>query len=66
VVASHLYGFQLSRGLLRPDPATWLLPVIRHQCDEASCHCPSHWVTESTADNAADFTPPAERCRDRR
>jgi hypothetical protein len=56
VVASHVYGFQLSRGLLRPDPATGLLPVIRHRCDEASCHRPSHWVTGSAADNAADFT----------
>ena len=55
VVASHVYGFQLSRGLLRPDPATRLLPVIRHRCDEASCHRPSHWATGSTADNAADF-----------
>ena len=56
VVASHVYGFQLSRGLLRPDPATGLLPVVRHRCDEASCHRPSHWVTGSTADNVADFT----------
>jgi hypothetical protein len=30
--------------------------VIRHRCDEASCHRPSHWVTGSTADNMADFT----------
>jgi hypothetical protein len=56
VVASHVYGFQLSRGLLRPDPGTGLLPVVRHRCDEASCHRPSHWVTGSTADNVADFT----------
>jgi hypothetical protein len=28
VMASHVYGFQLSRGLLPPDPATGLLPVI--------------------------------------
>jgi hypothetical protein len=56
VVASHVYGFQLSRGLLRPDPATGLLPVVRHRCDEASCHRPSHWVTGSPADNVADFT----------
>jgi hypothetical protein len=56
VVASHVYGFQLSRGLLRPDPGTGLLPVIRHRCDEASCHRPSHWVTGSAGDNVADFT----------
>jgi hypothetical protein len=56
VVASHVYGFQLSRGLLRPDSAAGLLPVIRHRCDEASCHRPSHWVTGSAADNVADFT----------
>lgn len=30
--------------------------MIRHRCDEASCHRPSHWVTGSTADNVADFT----------
>jgi hypothetical protein len=45
------------RGLLRRDPATGLLPVIRHRCDEASCHRPSHWVTGP----AADFTA-RERC----
>jgi hypothetical protein len=56
MVASHVYGFQLSRGLLRPDPATGLLPVIRHRCDEVSCHRPSHWVTGCTADSVADFT----------
>jgi hypothetical protein len=55
VVASHVYGFQLSRGLLRPDPVTGLLPNIRHRCDEAGCHRPSHWVTGSAADNAADY-----------
>jgi hypothetical protein len=55
VVASHVYGFQLSRGLLRPAPGTGLLPVIRHRCDEASCHRPSHWVTGTTADNTADY-----------
>ena len=51
-----MYGFQLSRGLLRPGPATGLLPVIRYRCDEASCHRSSHWVTGSTADNATDYT----------
>jgi hypothetical protein len=56
VVASHVYGFQLTRGLLRPDPVTGLLLVVRHRCDEASCHRPSHWVTGSVADNVADFT----------
>jgi hypothetical protein len=55
VLASHVYGFQLSRGLLRPD-ATGRIPMIRHRCDEASCHRPSHWVTGSAADNAADYT----------
>jgi hypothetical protein len=28
VVASHVYGFQLSRGLLRPDPVTVCVPRI--------------------------------------
>ncbi len=40
VVTSYVYGFQFSRGLLRPDPATGLLPVIRHRCDEAICPPP--------------------------
>jgi hypothetical protein len=55
VVASHVYGYQLPRGLVRPDPETGLLPDIRHRCDEASCHRPSDWVTGSAADNAADY-----------
>ena len=55
VLVSHVYGFQLSRGLIRPDPVTGRVPVVQHRCDEASCHRPSHWVTGSTADNAADY-----------
>jgi hypothetical protein len=54
VVASHVYGFQLSRGPLRPA-ADGKLPVIRHRCDESGCHNPSHWLTGSVKDNAADY-----------
>ena len=55
VVASHVYGYQLSRGPLRPD-ADGKLPVIRHRCDESSCHNPSHWLTGTIKDNADDYT----------
>jgi hypothetical protein len=55
VVASHVFGFQMSRGLLHPDPVTGRLPIIRHRCDEPSCHQPSHWVSGTSADNAADY-----------
>jgi hypothetical protein len=54
VVASHVYGYQLSRGPLRPGP-DGKLPVIRHVCDESSCHNPAHWITGTVADNAADY-----------
>lgn len=55
VIASHVYGFQLSRGLLQPDPGTGRLAVIRHRCDEASCHNPAHWASGTSGDNAADY-----------
>lgn len=55
VVAAHVFGYQLSRGLLRPGPEAGKLPVIRHKCDEASCGNPSHWISGTTADNAADY-----------
>jgi hypothetical protein len=54
VVASHVYGHQLSRGPLQPD-ADGRLPVIRHTCDESSCHNPSHWITGTVRQNAADY-----------
>lgn len=60
VVASHVYGHQLSRGPLRPD-ADGRLPVIRHICDEPSCHNPSHWITGTVRQNAADYTARAGR-----
>jgi hypothetical protein len=53
VVASHIFGFQLSRGLLRPVGG--LIPLVRHRCDEPSCHRPSHWVSGTVAQNAADY-----------
>ena len=40
---------------MHTGPVTGLLPSIRHRCDEASCHRPSHGVTGSAAGNAADY-----------
>jgi len=54
VVASHVYGYQLSRGVLRPG-ADGQLPVIRHQRDEASCHNPAHWGGGTALDNSRDY-----------
>ncbi len=54
VVASHAYGYQLVFGALVMDAAG--LRVIRHRCDNASCHRPSHRVTGDAAANAADYT----------
>lgn len=31
------------------------MPLIRHRCDEASCHNPACWMTGTGADNAADY-----------
>jgi hypothetical protein len=59
VVASHVFGYQLSRGILRSGD-DGEVPLIRHRCDEASCHNPSHWMTGSVQDNALDY---AERAR---
>jgi hypothetical protein len=55
VVAGHVFGWQISRGLLHPDPVTGQLPVIRHSCDEALCCRPGHWVAGSPAENTADY-----------
>jgi hypothetical protein len=59
VVASHVYGYQLVYGVLVLDASG--LAVVRHRCDNASCHRPSHWVTGDAAANAADY---AERRED--
>jgi hypothetical protein len=59
VVASHVYGYQLSRGPLRPG-ANGQVPVIRHRCDEPSCHNPSHWITGSVRDNSLDYAARAD------
>src|SRR5258708_22318106 len=53
VVASHVYGYQLVYGALAMDADG--IPLIRHRCDNASCHRPSHWVTGDAAANAADY-----------
>ena len=52
-VASHVYGYQLVYGALVLDASG--VPVIRHRCDNASCHRPSHWVTGAPRDNTADY-----------
>lgn len=52
-VVSHVFGYQLVFGALVIDAAR--LPLIRHRCDNASCHRPSHWVTGDAAANAADY-----------
>ena len=44
-----------SPGPLRPD-ADGKLAVIRHRCDESSCHNPARWLTGTVKDNAADYT----------
>jgi len=54
VVAAHVFGWQLSRGPLRPG-ADGRLPVIRHRCDFPACLNPVHWLTGTTADNSADY-----------
>ena len=55
VIASHVFGWQLSRGILAADPVTGRLPLICHRCDEPSCHNPAHWVCGTAADNWADY-----------
>lgn len=55
VVAGQVLGWQLSRGLLLPDPVTGRLPIIRHTCDESSCCRPGHLAAGSPAQNAADY-----------
>jgi hypothetical protein len=54
VIAAPVFGYQLSRGLLRPGP-DGRLPVIRHTCDESACTNPSHWILGTKAANAADY-----------
>ncbi len=53
VVASHVYGYQLTYGALRITESG--LPLIRHTCDNASCHRPGHWLQGDEAANARDY-----------
>src|SRR5260370_36085763 len=53
VVASHLYGYQLGFGALVMDANG--IALVRHRCDNASCHRPSHWAPGDAAANAADY-----------
>lgn len=54
VLASHVFGYQLSRGPLERD-ADGRMPIVRHRCDETSCHNPACWALGTGADNAADY-----------
>lgn len=54
VVSALVFGWQLSRGPLRPGPGG-RLPVIRHRCDFGACCNPSHWQLGSHAQNAGDY-----------
>lgn len=55
VIAAPVFGWQISRGPLRPE-ADGTLPVIRHSCDESACLNPLHWLTGTRRDNMADWT----------
>jgi hypothetical protein len=55
VIAAPVFGWQLSRGPLRPE-RDGRLPVIRHTCDEAACANPLHWILGTRKDNMADYT----------
>jgi hypothetical protein len=52
-VASHLYGYQLVYGAQVLDDNG--VALIRHRCDNASCHRPSCWVPGDAKTNAADY-----------
>ncbi|MCU1641498.1 MAG: hypothetical protein JWN03_1773, partial [Nocardia sp.] len=41
VVTAHVYGWQLTCGVIRPRPGED--PVIAHTCDETACQNPTHW-----------------------
>lgn len=51
VVISHRYGYALLHGLdaLHADQ------VVRHLCDEPSCHTPEHWALGSVSTNLEDW-----------
>lgn len=54
MIAAPVFGYQISRGLLRPG-RDGRLPVIRHTCDEPACQNPAHWILGTRRQNAADF-----------
>lgn len=55
VVTAHVYGWHLACNPFTVDPHTGLLPVIRHECDEASCQNPACWRRGDIASNMADY-----------
>ena len=61
MIAAPVFGYQISRGLLRPG-RDGRLPVIRHTCDESACQNPAHWILGTRRENAADYR---ERIADR-
>ena len=54
MIAAPVFGYQISRGLLRPG-RDGRLPVIRHTCDESACQNPGHWILGTRQQNAADY-----------
>ncbi|WP_327359869.1 hypothetical protein [Streptomyces sp. NBC_01304] len=49
-VTSHRLGYAIEHGALqRADD------VVRHTCDESSCHNPSHWIAGARVDNIRDY-----------
>jgi hypothetical protein len=53
VVTAHVYGWQMTHGLIRSRRGEDL--VIAHTCDEASCQNPRHWELVPREVNAADY-----------
>lgn len=53
VVSAHVYGYQLTYGLIQPRPGED--PVVAHRCDEASCQNPAHLELVERRVNGADF-----------
>jgi len=53
VVLAHVYGWQLTHGVISARPGEDL--VVAHRCDEPACQRPDHWELISRAANTADY-----------
>jgi hypothetical protein len=49
-VTSHRLGWAIAYGETR-----YAEDVVRHTCDESSCHNPAHWTTGARVDNIRDY-----------